>query len=91
VTRRHDAPGEAAERQGQGPDLTLVCAAHALSSYRGAAVLIASRGGPHTGSGDARPPHIRPGARDAAALPSRMGNTLRWPDGRVTRHPMSGE
>lgn len=38
----------------------------------------------HLGSGDSRPPVPRPGSLDLAALPSRMGNTLRWPDGRVT-------
>lgn len=38
----------------------------------------------HLGSGDMRTPVPRPGSLDLAALPSRMGNTLRWPDGRVT-------
>lgn len=30
-----------------------------------------------------RPPVLRPGAEDANRLPSRVGRTLRWPDGRV--------
>lgn len=29
-------------------------------------------------------PVIRPGSRDMTALPSRMGNRLHWPDGRIT-------
>lgn len=36
------------------------------------------------GSGDRRPPVLRAGSMAHASLPSRMGNTLRWPDGRVT-------
>lgn len=31
-----------------------------------------------------RPPVLRPGSEDAARLPSRMGDRLHWPDGRVT-------
>lgn len=38
------------------------------------------------GSGDQRPPVLRPGCMMAASLPSRVGRTLRWPDGRVTPH-----
>lgn len=30
------------------------------------------------------PPVIRPGSLDMTALPSRMGNRLHWPDGRIT-------
>lgn len=36
------------------------------------------------GSGDKRPPVLRPGSQTCAALLSRVGRTLRWPDGRVT-------
>lgn len=36
------------------------------------------------GSGDAKPPRLRPGSDVASRLPSRVGDTLRWPDGRVT-------
>ncbi len=36
------------------------------------------------GTGDMRPPVMRPGADVAARLPSRMGAWRRWPDGRVT-------
>jgi len=36
------------------------------------------------GSGDARPPTLRPGALDCARLPSRIGNRLHWPDGQRT-------
>lgn len=31
-----------------------------------------------------RPPVPRPGSEDAARLPSRMGDRLHWPDGRIT-------
>lgn len=42
---------------------------------------------------DVRTPSNRPGAMDAYALPSRIGNRLRWPDGRTTSldHPTTGE
>jgi hypothetical protein len=33
---------------------------------------------------EVREPSNRPGAMDAAALPSRIGQRLYWPDGRVT-------
>lgn len=35
------------------------------------------------GNGDSKTPVLRPGAADAAQLPSRMGNRLRWRDGRI--------
>ena len=38
----------------------------------------------HAGSGDLRAQVPRPGSTAAAALPSRVGRTLRWPDGRIT-------
>lgn len=44
-----------------------------------------SRGTRGMGSGDARPPVMRPGATLANTLPSRTGSVLRWPDGRVTK------
>ncbi len=37
------------------------------------------------GTGDRLPPKLRPGSADAAALPSRVGRWLQWPDG--TRTP----
>jgi hypothetical protein len=37
------------------------------------------------GTADHMPPAKRPGAMDAMALPSRMGNRLHWPDGSVTK------
>lgn len=40
--------------------------------------------GRYMASGDARPAVIRRGALDHLGLPSRVGNRLRWPDGRVT-------
>ena len=36
------------------------------------------------GSGDARPALHRPGSDVCHQLPSRVGNQLRWPDGRIT-------
>lgn len=36
------------------------------------------------GTGDRRPPVLRPGCMRANTLPSRTGRWLRWPDGRVT-------
>lgn len=36
------------------------------------------------GTGDRRPPMHRPGSEVAAALPSRVGGWLHWPDGRRT-------
>lgn len=36
------------------------------------------------GSGERRALVLRPGAMACAGLPSRMGDTLRWPDGRIT-------
>ena len=34
------------------------------------------------GSGDSRPPVLRPGSEDAARLPSVRGRWRYWPDGR---------
>ena len=48
------------------------------------AALTAGRQRAWLGSGERRALVLRPGATDCSALPSRMGNTLRWPDGRVT-------
>lgn len=42
----------------------------------------ASRRG--AGTGDLRSPAMRPGATEATQYPSRTGDRLRWPDGRVT-------
>lgn len=36
-------------------------------------------------------PSIRPGSMDAFALPSRIGDRLYWPDGRVTRFNPTNE
>ena len=46
--------------------------------------LTAGRHCVHMGTGDERPPVQRPGAHRADTMPSRVGDTLRWPDGRVT-------
>jgi hypothetical protein len=37
----------------------------------------------YAGTGDLRPPVYRPGSDAAAKLPSRIGNRLHYPDGRV--------
>ena len=49
------------------------------------------RPGACLGSGDKRPPVLRPGCGKFGQLPSRMGATLRWPDGRVTRLDGTGD
>lgn len=49
----------------------------------GVHALTSSRGYRGMGSGDAKPPVLRPGAERCAELPSRMGNRLHWPDGRT--------
>lgn len=44
------------------------------------------------GTGDARPPVLRPGSQDAAALPSRTGWNLRLPNGTTTpATPLAGK
>jgi hypothetical protein len=43
------------------------------------------------GSGDKRPPVLRPGCGHCATLPSRMGQALRWPDGRITHLDGTGD
>lgn len=52
----------------------------------GTAVQLLTVGRPRAalGSGDARPVLPRAGSEVFRQLPSRTGNTLRWPDGRVT-------
>ena len=65
-------------------DRHAVAESHALSSHGGASAMTTGRGLPALGSGDARPPVIRPGAHLCGHLPSRTGNHLRWPDGAVT-------
>lgn len=57
------------------PEARQLISTHLLTLGRSTTVL---------GNGDARPPVLRPGAMDAARLPSRMGQQLRWPDGRAT-------
>ena len=56
------------------------------SMLPGTAVQLLTVGRPRAalGSGDARPVLPRAGSEVFRQLPSRMGNTLRWPDGRVT-------
>lgn len=49
------------------------------------------------GTGDRRPPKLRPGSEVAAVLPSRWGDRLRWADGTITDldgrpiHPSAGQ
>lgn len=56
----------------------------AAQSMTDTAALTVGRPRAWLGSGDARPQAHRPGADACAQLPSRTGNTLRWPNGRVT-------
>jgi hypothetical protein len=77
-------PGEGAQaprRYAADPAAVLHPDAHARISRE---LLTTGRGGLHLGSGDVRPPVMRPGADTLAKRPSRMGDTLRWPDGRIT-------
>lgn len=66
------------------PDLDKVADAHALAGL-GRQRMTAGRCLRHMGSGDARPPVMRPGALDAAALPSLIGTRLVWPTGTTNR------
>lgn len=50
----------------------------------GVRALTRGRPGARQGSGDARPPVVRPGSQHGDMLPSRVGNYLQWPDGRRT-------
>ena len=77
-------PGEGAEaprRFAADRSAVLHADAHGLIRHE---LLTTSRRGLYLGSGDMRPPVMRPGADTLAQRPSRMGNTLRWPDGRIT-------
>lgn len=65
------------------PDRERVCDPHALAAD-GWQRMTAGRLVRHMGSGDARPPVLRAGALDSAALPSRVGSRLHWPDGQRT-------
>ena len=62
----------------------MAVADHHAMTGTGTAAMTTGRGLPALGSGDARPPVIRPGAHLCSHLPSRTGNQLRWPDGAVT-------
>ena len=53
---------------------------HAASGH-GHTAMTSGRRASSIGSGDARSPVLRPGSTDAAALPSRTGWNLRWPNG----------
>jgi len=82
--RKHAAPGE-----GTAEVLATEWDRRAAQVASGALALVSlhamTSGRVHlAGSGDLRPPVPRPGSLDAAALPSRMGQRLRWPDGRIT-------
>jgi hypothetical protein len=46
-------------------------------------MISASRRSAYQGTGDKRPMVYRPGSNQAAALPSRVGKRLHYPDGRV--------
>lgn len=63
-------------------DASAVVDPHVLAGGGMRALLV----GRHMGSGNAdrRPPVQRPGSTAAQHLPSLVGDTLRWPDGRVT-------
>lgn len=86
--RRHhdeaDAPGTGVIRDCRAADPLQVLDDHTARGADGIHALTSSRGIRAMGSGDARPPVMRPGATVAASLPSRTGKLLRWPDGRVT-------
>lgn len=85
-------PADSSDEPGSGKplhnrfdaDRLAVAESHAVSGRNGAAAMTTGRGLPPLGSGDARPPVIRPGAHLCSHLPSRVGNSLRWPDGVVT-------
>jgi len=79
-------PNAPSDEPGSGQPLHNRFAAdpHALSGHIGHHALTTGRGLPALGSGDARPPIIRPGASMCSHLPSRTGQHLRWPDGAVT-------
>jgi hypothetical protein len=49
----------------------------------GPGMISASRRSAYQGTGDKRPMVYRPGSNQAAALPSRVGKRLHYPDGRV--------
>ena len=81
----HDEPGSGQALHNRfDVDRAAVADQHALSGHSGARAMTTGRGLPALGSGDARPPVIRPGAHLCSHLPSRVGNSLRWPDGAVT-------
>jgi len=86
--RRHhdeaDAPGTGVIRDCRAADPLQVLDDHTARGYDGIQALTSSRSCRAMGSGDARPPVMRPGATLANTLPSRTGSVLRWPDGRVT-------
>ena len=87
--RRHhdeaDAPGTGVIRDCRAADPLQVLDDHTARGTAGIEALTSSRSCRAMGSGDARPPVMRPGAAVAASLPSRTGKLLRWPDGRVTK------
>ena len=81
----HDEPGSGKPLHNRfEADRAAAADPHALSSREGTSAMTTGRGLPPLGSGDARPPVIRPGAHLCGHLPSRVGNSLRWPDGAVT-------
>lgn len=87
MTRRlpsDDEPGTGKPvRNRYAADPGAVLDSHAGRAH-GTRALTASRPGAHQGSGDARPPVLRPGCQRAQTLPSRVGHYLQWPDGRRT-------
>lgn len=81
--KAHDEPGAGQPLHNRFDADRAAVLDHHSAAGGGTHMLTSSRPGTYLGSGDQRPPVLRPGSSAAGQLPSRMGATLRWPDGRV--------